>query len=518
MSNVYLIGIDIGSSYTKVSAYDSVGFSVGAASRDTHPSQPSPGVAEYDSEDILHAVYDCIKNILIEANISPTDIAAVCLDGIQSGLVGLDQNCDPSMPYSSTLDLRYSPYLDAILESHHDLIRTKTGSGQPTYLAKMIWLRSEFPEIYKRTKKFVTISGYLIAKLAGLGIDDVFMDNTYLWITGLSNSEKYIWDDELCAEFEIPSSYLPRIVKSTDIVGGISAEAARYTGLKVGTPLVAGLADQAAGFVGSGLAKAGRLADNAGTYPLIGMSTDAFHADLKYQMSEVLPSVIPGLWTPTSYIIGGGLTHHWFVENFAKQEETEADISGDDIYQILDAKAEKLCAGSEGVLFIPHLGGRACPNNSDFRGAWQGFTWSHTVEHFYRSILESIAFDQYIRYKAMIETFPDTKIEEVVAYGGGSKSALWNQIKADVMGLPYVCLGRDDISALGNSILAGYAVGLFDNLVSSVEQFVKPAERYEPNMEAHHVYQEYIEIYREMLTNSESTFAALSQLTGKQKN
>ncbi len=106
-------------------------------------------------------------------------------------------------------------------------------------------------------------------------------------------------------------------------------------------------------------------------------------------MAEILPAVVPGYWNPVSYIIGGGLTHHWFQETFASADEVAAQAAGaGSVYALLDEKARALPPGSEKLFFIPHLGGRACPNNTDYRGAWFGFTWTHKREHFYRSVLE----------------------------------------------------------------------------------------------------------------------------------
>lgn len=507
MKKIYLIGIDIGSSYTKVSAYDSEGNILGAAKRDTHPSQPSPGVAEYNSEMILQAVYSSIQEILEKTNIPPSDVAGICLDGMQSGVMGLDINGKPTAPYTTTLDTRFSPYLNRVLDQYHDQIRLKTGSGQPTIAPKILWLQAEFPDVYKRTRKFVTISGYLLAKLAGLSIDEVFMDITYLWVTGLSDTQQYAWSEELCKTLDIPIDKLPRIVMPADIVGGICTQAARESGLLQGTPVVAGFSDQIAGFTGAGITQPGRMGDNAGTYPIVALCTDTFKPDMQNRMVELLPSAVSGFWNPTSYIIGGGLTHHWFQQTFAENK------SKADIYQVLDEKATPLPPGSERLFFIPHLGGRACPNNTNYRGAWFGFTWSHKQEHFYRSILEAIAYDQCLMYQAMQESYPDTNVQEVIAYGGGSQSPLWNQIKTNVMGLPYVCLARDDISALGNAILTGYALGIFDDLTETSEKFIQHSTRYEPDPEAHQQYQQYVEYYRSLLDQSEPVFADRATLS-----
>jgi xylulokinase len=182
------------------------------------------------------------------------------------------------------------------------------------------------------------------------------------------------------------------------------------------------------------------------------------------------------------------------------------------VYHVLDEKAGKVAPGSDKLIFVPHLGGRACPANTDYRGIWFGITWTHKRAHFYRSILESIAYDQYLSFQSLQATYPESEVTEITAYGGGSQSALWNQIKADVMGVPYVCLGREDLAAVGNVILAGYALGIYDDMAETSERFVKRTTRYVPEPAAHQFYQHYANFYGRLLKQIEPALADLTTL------
>ncbi len=514
MTEQYLIGIDVGSSFTKSSIFDTHGNSLGAAKRDTHPDQPRPGVAEYHGPKLLQAVLDSLKEIVDKSGVSPQDVAGLCLDGMISGTMGLDAAGEAITPYTTTLDTRFNPHLNYVLDNFHDSIRQLTGSGQPTIAPKMRWIQVEFPDIYRQTAKFVTISGYILGKLAGLPAAEAFVDYTYLWATGLSDTQNYAWSDELCRALALPVEKLPRIVKSSEIIGGLSGSAAQVTGLLQGTPIVAGAADQSAGFIGAGITRPGRMADNAGTYPLIGFCADQFRPDMTNRMTEIIPSVIPGLWNPVAYIIGGGLTHYWFQETFAQADEAAARkvSGGKTVYDILDEQAGQLSPGADRLIFIPHLAGRACPANTDYRGVWLGFTWTHQRAHFYRAILESIAYDQYLTFQSLQASYPEAEVVEITAYGGGSQSALWTQIKADVMGVPYICLGREDLAAVGNAILAGYALGIYDDMAATSERFVKRTIRYEPRPDHHHFYRQYADFYGRLLKQVEPALADLAGL------
>ncbi|MFN8457624.1 MAG: FGGY family carbohydrate kinase [Anaerolineae bacterium] len=514
MTETYLIGIDLGSSFTKAAIYDTQGNSLGEAKRDAHPNQPRPGVAEYDGPQLLQASLSAIKELLEKSQVAAKDVAAICFDGMISGTMGIDAAGDATTPYTTTLDMRFAPHLNYVMDNFHDLIREKTGAGQPTFAPKMLWIQAETPDVYKRSAKFVTICGYLIGKMAGLTAEEAFIDYTYLWATGLSDSQRYTWSDELCQAMKLPLDKLPRIVKSSDIVGRVTPAAAAATGLLAGTPIVAGAGDQSTGFIGAGITKPGRMADNAGTYPVIALCTDEFRPDMKNKMAEIIPSVIPGLWNPVSIIFGGGLSHHWFQENFAYADVLAAEKwgSGRTVYHILDENAAKLPPGSDKLFFIPHLGGRACPTNTNYKGAWFGFTWSHKREHFYRAVLEAIAYDQCLSFQSMQNSYPDLPVTEVTAYGGGSQSALWNQIKADVMGVPYACLAREDLSALGNAILAGYALGIYDDMAATAERFVRRTTRFEARPQVHEFYRPYTEFYSKLLAQTEPAYAALANV------
>ncbi len=206
------------------------------------------------------------------------------------------------------------------------------------------------------------------------------------------------------------------------------------------------------------------------------------------------------------------MSHHWFQETFAHADESAAKEIDKNVYDILDANAAKLPPGSEKLFFIPHLGGRACPVNTNYRGVWLGMTWAHKREHFYRSIMESIAYDQYLTFQSLRAAYPESQITEITAYGGGSQSALWNQIKADVMGVAYVCLGREDLAAIGNAVLAGYALGIYDDMTETSERFVKRATRYEPRPEVHQYYRQCADFYETLLKQVEPAFANLATL------
>ncbi|MCY2930813.1 MAG: FGGY family carbohydrate kinase [Planctomycetota bacterium] len=502
----YLIGLDIGSSFIKATLFDTRGEAVASAARDNHPLHPRPGVSEYSGPGMLEATYAALRSLREGADVDSRGVAAIGADGMISGIIGLDEAGAAATPFSNTLDMRFAGQLNGVLATMHEAIRRLCGSGQPTIGPKIMWFRDAFPDLYRRAEKFVTATGYVAGSLAGLGGEQAFIDQTHLWATGLADVQAGAWSDELCQRMGVTLEKLPRIVPPTEVVGGLCAAAAAATGLAQGTPVIAGLADQSAGFIGAGITRPGQMASVAGTYPVLTLCTDVFRPDMGQALTEILGSGIGGLYQPSTFLIGGGLTHHWFGQTFAGG-------AGPGVYAELDELASHVPPGSEKLLFNPHVGGRACPTRTNYKGAWVGFTWSHRREHFYRALLEAVAFDQVGALRAMRRTYPEMQPTEIVLFGGGARSSLWNQIKADVLGVPHVALARDDMSTLGAALVAGAAVGIYSDLTAAAQALPRQSTRFEPDPRRHDFYRSYAACYASLLAALDKPYDDLASLS-----
>lgn len=184
-----------------------------------------------------------------------------------------------------------------------------------------------------------------------------------------------------------------------------------------------------------------------------------------------------------------------------------------DPYDVLGELAETVPAGSEGLIFVPHLGGRATPNEPEIKGLWQGFSWGHRKAHFYRSIMEGIAYEYSYYLQIQKELLPHVDFKEIRVIGGGSKSDLWNQVKADVLGLSYTRIDREECAILGSAIIAGYAAKIFDDMAETSTKFVKPTKRFEPRAEYHSYYRNFCKIYADILKTNKQLFQRLTALS-----
>jgi xylulokinase len=179
----------------------------------------------------------------------------------------------------------------------------------------------------------------------------------------------------------------------------------------------------------------------------------------------VMRSVIPGIWNPLAYVGGGGLALQWYAREFSNHQE-RGDSPGE-FDDELFASAGEAPAGCDGLLFSPHLGGRVCPAGPEMRGAWIGFSWAHTRKHFFRAILESVGYEYAWYLRILRELAPELNLLEARVIGGGAKSEIWNQIKSDILSVPYAQLGRKECATWGSAMIAGKASGLISDLAAT---------------------------------------------------
>ena len=370
----------------------------------------------------------------------------------------------------------------------------------------MLWWKNERPSIFEKIYKFTVPSVYVAGRLAGLRGDQAFYDYTCIAYTGLSDVRKMKWSDELCEIIGIPIDKLPRIVKPWEIIGELTNEEADKCGLVKGIPIVAGAGDYPASCLGAGITKTRLCLDVAGTASILSASTNKVIPDKQFKTLLYTKAVVPELWIPHAYVGGGGLCLRWFRDEIARYEKKVAEDSGKSSYQLLDEAASRVPEGSEGLFFIPHLGGRIYPCNPKVKGVWFGFTWKHTTSHLYRSILESIAYEYYYYFKIIKALFKDIEFNEVRCIGGGSRSSIWNQMKADVLNMPYVLLNREGYAVLGLAVLGGYAVKALKDYASTIDEWVKPVKKIMPARERHEKYRKFAEFYEQLLNELDKIF------------
>ena len=489
----YLVGVDLGTSATKAALYRSDGALVAGASADVPLYHPKPGVVEQENDDFYQSAAQTVHECMDASGVDPRDIAGIGFDSQMAGIGSIDEAFRPATRFDSWLDMRCKPYIEHLERHHGDLITRLTGCP-PTcnHGPKILWWKEERPESYARIAKFITPAAYVAGTVAGLSADAAFMDYTFIHFSGLSDARAGKWSPDLCRVLGVDGDKLPTIVAPWDVIGEITPAAAKDFGLAPGIPVTAGAGDTAASALGAGITRAGMLLDVAGTASVLVGCTDRFVADEKNRALLVMRSAVPDLWHPLAYVAGGGLALRWFRDEFFEARSNEEQTAaGDDRYETMIEDAVQVAPGADGLFFSPHLGGRICPANADIRGAWVGFSWGHTRAHLLRAILESIPFEYAYYLEILRGLSPDLELVEARVIGGGARSRHWNQIKADILGVPYRRLKRAELATWGSALIAGYGVGLYDDIAETAEMAAEPEdEQVSPSRRAHEAYKE----------------------------
>jgi xylulokinase len=462
----FLLGVDIGTMGTKAAIYDQNGTLHGAAFEESVLLYPRPGWVEQRPDDIYGSVLRTIRQAIDHSGVAASRIAAIAFDGQMAGVCTIDRDWNTPTHYDSWLDNRCAGQLPR-LKVHADRILATSGCA-PSYNhgPKILYWRDEQPQSWSRIHSFVPPAVYVAGRLAGLKGDDSFMDRTYLNFSPFSDTAHSRWNTDLLREFGLDTAKLPRIVEPTDIIGRITREAADLTGLRQGTPIAAGCGDQAANVLGAGIVTPGLAFDTAGTASVFSTVINRFETDTTHRVLMTCPHVIPGLYYAMAYVAGGGLNLRWFRDTLGA-----AVTEGENAYAVLDALAAEVPPGSDNLFFLPHLAGRNTPNNTNMRGAYFGLTWKHGTAQMYRAIMESIAYEYSLYLRSVKAIAPELSFARALNIGGGARSDVFRQIKADVLGLDYHRLDRDEFGTLGSAIVAGCAVGLFDDLGKTAVAF-----------------------------------------------
>jgi xylulokinase len=508
----FLIGVDLGTSTVKATLLNLDGEAIAEASRSMNIYHPKPGYAEQNAYDYVVATVKTVREIMEKSTVNHFSIAALSFDGQMAGAMGIDRHWKPVTPwYPSALDTRYQPYVEKMNEVAGGRLIELNGA-MPFAAPRMLWWKELYPDIFKKIFKVIVLPSFVAGALADLKGEDAFMDPSYLTWFGLGNTAERCWSNKLIDLFSFEEKQLPRIVPATTVIGHLSPDSAVLCGLASGTPIVAGTGDQVAGALGAGLVEEGELLDVTGTFTGLITCINNYLPDTSYNMLQPLAGPLSeNHWYAMMYIGGGGLTHKWFCDEFGFDRTTPYEGSRA-LFDNLNKLAAEVSAGSEGLLFVPHLAGRSCPSDPSVRGAWIGFTWTHKIQHFYRALLESIGYDFAQALKVIKHYRSDQSFKDVRVIGGGANNHLWNRIKSDILDLPYMRLPRSDTAVLGCAIIAGHAIGAFPDMVKTARMFIETIDEIKPDHSQHRIYEKYITVYEKIFNQLHDTFEMISAL------
>lgn len=491
---MHLIGIDVGTGGSRAVLIDAAGRVVASATVE-HQGFVSlqPGWAEQDPRDWWRASAAAVRAVVAQSGIDATDIKGVGLSGQMHGAVLLDEHDEVLRPAIIWCDQRSADqcrHLTTSIGARRLIELTCNPALTGFTLPKLLWVRDREPETWQHVRSVLLPKDYVRLKLTGDKATDVADASGTL----LLNVAERRWSDEMLAAAEIDAKLLPRVYESPEITGTVSTAAAEETGLRAGTPVVAGAGDQAAGAVGLGIVRPGMISATIGTSGVVFATTNTPALDPKGRV-HTFCHAIPGRWHVMGVTQGAGLSLRWFKEQFGV---VSGETFDGDPYDSLTREAERVSPGADGLLWAPYLMGERTPHlDPDARAVLAGLTASHTRAHVVRAILEGVAFSLKDSFEILNEL--NVPCETIRLGGGGARSALWRQIQADVYGHEVETVAAEEGAAYGVALLAGVAAGAWPNVDAACEQVIRTTGRVEPNPAAvevfHRQYRKYVALY-----------------------
>ena len=488
---MYFLGIDVGTGGTRALIIDEKGKVLGSATEE-HAAFASPeiGWAEQNPEDWWRACGAAVNRALDGARLTGERIACVGFSGQMHGAVMLGVDDAVVRPALIWCDVRTEKQcLDFTRKVGAErLIRLTCNPALPNFtLTKFLWVREHEPENWRRVHSVMLPKDYVRFRMTGERAIDVADASGTL----LLDVAKRSWSDEILQTAEIDKSLLPQLYESQAVCGAVSSAGASATGLKAGTPVVAGAGDQAAGATGMGIVTPGAVSATIGTSGVVFAATDRPALDSKGRLHTFCHAVA-GRWHVMGVTQAAGLSLRWFRDNFGVGAQ-----DGRDPYERLADEASAAPPCCDGLLWAPYLMGERTPHlDPNARGGWIGLTASHGRKHMIRSILEGVAFslrDSFTLFEEM-----GVPVKSVRLGGGGARSSLWRQIQADVYGLPVEMVEAEEGAAYGAAILAGVGAGRWSSVDEACGDCVRVESVIEPQKNVVDLMKSHYEAYRRM--------------------
>jgi xylulokinase len=469
------LGIDVGTGGTRAVVIDQDGNVLTSATAEHIPfSSPYTGWAEQDPEDWWRATITVVREVL--SKVSADEIKAVGFSGQMHGLVMLDKSDQVLRPAIIWCDQRTDSQCKSLTDTigADRLIEFTCNPALTGFtLPKLLWVREKELELWRNLRTVLLPKDFVRLRLSGDRATDVADASGTL----LFDVKRRKWSAEMLAATEIDESLLPRVYESPDVTGSISKAGAAATGLRAGTPIVAGGGDQAAGAVGMGIVRPGVASSTIGTSGVVFAATDKPKLDPKGRV-HTFCHAIPDRWHVMGVTQGAGLSLRWFRDQFG----VVADDGGES-YDALTKEASSVSPGCDGLIWTPYLMGERTPHLDPFaRAALVGLTASHTRAHVVRALLEGVAFSLQDAFEILNEI--EVQVDEIRVGGGGARSGLWRQIQADVYDQTVNTVSAEEGAAFGAALLAGVAAGMWSSVDAACDAVVRIADHIEPNEES----------------------------------
>jgi sugar (pentulose or hexulose) kinase len=494
-----VLGIDCSTTASKVVAWDREGKAAGEGRAPLEEIRPGPQYSEQRAEGWLDATTGAIAGLL--ESVDADRLAGMCITHQRESFVPVDEANRPR--YNAILwdDARSLPQLDELDERFgHDELHRRTGRGRSTTQAssKLLWLVEHEPDVAGRAFRFMDVHGFLVQRLTGGFTTSLASADSF----GLTDMASEAWAEDLITGIGLRPDQFCDTVAPGEVIGEVTAEAARATGLPAGLPVVAGLGDGQAACLGAGVTSLDRAYLNLGTAVTGGPIEHSYVTD---PSCRTMYGGAPHTFLLESCLRGGTATMTWFTR-FAGEEAADFDR--------YEAAALQVAPGADGLVLVPYWNNVMNPYwDPSATGTVVGWHQGHRPQHLFRAITEGIAYEFRLAMEG-IQAATGERIDEYVILGGGSNSDLWCQIMADVLGATVTRAHTPEATNLGAGILGAFGIGWHPSVEDAAAAMTDVAERFRPDDATRAFYdQVFTEVYRPLFPAVQPQLQRLARLT-----
>lgn len=484
-----IAGLDIGTTGCKCTVFDEQGKYLDQAYRD-YPVRREMGGHEIDISVVMEGVYAVIGQMARKYD----QIEGIGVTSFGETFVYTDKAGIPLHTAMLYTDPRGKEQCERLSEALGDMHITEVTGLRPHQMysiSKMMWIKENRPEVYKKAKHVFQMQDYVVFHLTGVAQ----MDYSLATRTMAFDIHRLEWSREIFDAAKIPVELMPNPVPTGTLAGNISRDAAKKTGLEERVKVVSVAHDQVAAAVGAGAFDSKTAVDGAGTVEcVIPIFDQVPNIEVMYDgYFSIVPYVLKGTYVAYAFSYTGGALIQWCVDTVAKYEKALAKERHMSVNELLETEYED-AYGEEptGLLVLPHFAGAATPYmDTGSKGAILGLTTATKASDIYRGCMEGVVYEMYLNYSALKGS--GARFERMNATGGGARSKVWMQMKADMMNIPITALKTADAGTVGSAMLTGVAIGLFENLKVAAAHMVEETITYYPRAKMH---EKYLEIYK----------------------
>lgn len=509
MGRRLILAHDLGTTGNKASLYDSEGQVRASSFHGYETAFPRVNWVEQNPEEWWKAVCASTRQLLAAARVRPHEIACISFSGQMMGCVAVDAQARPLRPAIIWADQRAVAEAEALIRGVglQEVYRITGHRASPSYSgAKILWIRSQQPDLFAQAHRFLQAKDFVVARLTGRFVTD----HSDASGTNLYDLRTGDWSAPILDAVGLDAALLPDLHASTDVVGEVLAKVADEAGLAPGTPVVIGGGDGCCAATGAGVIREGSAYNYVGSSSWIAIAAREPILDPTMR-TFTWAHLVPGMFSPCGTMQAAGGSYQWLRDNLCLPEVDAAARLGLSPYELMDQQAEQSPPGANNLLFLPYLLGERSPRwNPNARGAYIGLTMKHTRADIIRATLEGIT----LNLRVILEAFEEqgARVKAMRVIGGGARGRVWRQIMADIYGLPVLRPALlEEATSLGAALAGGIGVGLFRDW-EVAEKLTPIVDVAEPNPELRPLYDRLYGIFNRAYEALAPLYGALAEV------